>query len=184
MRFSVVSSTVAVAAAAVLLTPVAGHPTTGLDAVRVKGATATGTLQRSVSFTVALAPRDKAGLAAAARRGAGLTPAAVQPAVARATATVDAVRSWASGAGLSVDSVSANRTLVRLSGPAAAAGKAFGTTLQTFKAPDGSTFYAPAAAAKLPASLSGSTTAVLGLSNLGRVGFSPQASSVNFPASY
>src|ERR1700748_2335139 len=98
MRFSVVSSTVAVAAAAVLLTPVAAHATTGLDAIRVKGATATGTLQRSVAVTVALAPRDKAGLAAAARKGAGLTPAAFNARFAPATATVDAVRSWASGA--------------------------------------------------------------------------------------
>ena len=184
MRFTVVSSTVAVAAAAVLFTPVAAHATTGLDAVRVKGATATGTLQRSVSFTVALAPRDKAGLAAAARKGSGLTPAAFNAQFAPSTATVDAVRSWASASGLSVDSVSANRTLVGLSGSSAAVGKAFGTTLQTFKAPDGSTFFAPASAARLPATLAGSTTAVLGLSDLGRVGFSPQASSVNFPASY
>src|SRR5690242_2743990 len=164
MRFSVVSSTVAVTAAAVLLTPVAARAATGLDPIRVKGATATGTLQRSVSVTVALAPRDKAGLAAAARRGGGLTPAAFNAQYAPSSATVDAVRSWASSSGLSVDSVSANRTLVRVSGAAAAVGKAFGTTLQTFKAPDGSTFYAPSVAAKLPPALAGNTTAVLGLS--------------------
>src|SRR3954464_776596 len=77
MRLTVVSSTVAATAAAVLLTPVAALATTGLDAVRVKGATATGALQRgSVPVTVALAPRDKAGLKAAAAQGRGLTPAA------------------------------------------------------------------------------------------------------------
>src|SRR5204863_239628 len=82
-------------------------------------------------------------------------PAAFNAQFAPSTATVDAVRSWAGASGLSVESVSANRTLVRLSGSAAAVGKAFGTTLQTFQAPDGSTFYAPSVAAKLPAAFSG-----------------------------
>src|SRR4051794_20927443 len=129
MRFSVVSSTVAVAAAAVLLTPVAAHATTGLDAVRVKGATATGTLQRSVSFTVALAPRDRAGLARAAARGGGLTPAAFNAQFAPSTATVDAVRSWASAAGLAVDSLSPNPPFGRVSGPAGAGGEGVGPTV-------------------------------------------------------
>ena len=80
MRFTVVSSAVAVSAAAVLLTPVAAFATTGLDAVRVKGATATGTLQRdSVPVTVALAPRDKAGLQRRPRRGRRAHAGPVQP---------------------------------------------------------------------------------------------------------
>src|ERR1700760_4391865 len=119
MRFSVVSSTVAVTAAAALLAPVAAHAATGLDAVRVKGATDAGALNRSsVPVTIALAPRDKAGLAAAAAKGGGLTPAQFNAKYAPTTATVSAVKAWAKGAGLKVTSVSANRTLVHLSGSA------------------------------------------------------------------
>jgi pseudomonalisin/xanthomonalisin len=138
--------------------------------------------------TIALAPRDKAGLAAAAARGGGLTPAQFNAQFAPATATVDAVRSWAAANSLSVASVSANRTLVRVSGSAANVGKAFGTTLESFKA-GSSTFFAPATEATVPAAFAGQTTAVLGLSNLGRVGFSPPVhraagTGLNFPASY
>jgi subtilase family serine protease len=184
MRLSVVSSTVAVSAAAVLLTPVAAFATTGLDPVRLKGATDTGALQRAnVPVTIALAPRDRAGLAAAAARGGGLTPAQFNERFAPATTTVDAVRSWATASSLDVVSVSANRTLVRVRGSAANVGKAFGTTLESFKS-GSSTFFAPATKARVPAAFSGQTTAVLGLSNLGRVGFSPQAAATNFPASY
>jgi hypothetical protein len=165
------------------LTPVAAFAATGLDPVRLKGATDTGALQRaSVPVTIALAPRDKAGLAAAAARGGGLTPAQFNAQFAPASATVDAVRTWAAASSLDVVSVSANRTLVRVSGSAANVGKAFGTTLESFKS-GSTTFFAPATKARVPAAFSGQTTAVLGLSNLGRVGFSPQAAP-DFPASY
>ena len=183
MRLSVVSSTVAVSAAAVLLTPVAAFAATGLDPVRLKDATDAGALQRaSVPVTIALAPRDKAGLAAAAARGGGLTPAQFNERFAPAAATVDAVRSWAGANSLDVVSVSANRTLVRVSGSAADVGKAFGTTLERFTS-GSRTFFAPLRGATVPAAFSAQTTAVLGLSNLGRVGFSPQAAATNFPAS-
>jgi len=187
MRLSVVSSAVAVSAAAVLLTPVAAFAATGLDPVRLKGATDAGALQRaSVPVTIALAPRDKAGLAAAAARGGGLTPAEFNERFAPAAATVDAVRSWAGANSLNVVSVSANRTLVRVSGSAENVGKAFGTTLERFTSGSGS-FFAPSREATVPAAFSAQTTAVLGLSNLGRVGFSPPRAAsggLNFPASY
>src|ERR1700754_1348975 len=169
MRLSVVSSAVAVSAAAVLLAPVAARGATGLDPVRLSGATASGALNRSVSVTVALAPRSKAGLAKAAAAGRGLTPAQFNRRFAPSKATVKAVRKWAKARTLKVQSVSATRTLVRLRGSAAHVGRAFGTKLERFTASGGS-FYAPASRAKLPAVLKGRTTAVLGLSNLGHVG--------------
>jgi pseudomonalisin len=190
MRFSVVSSTVAVTAAAALLAPVAAHAATGLDAVRVKGATDAGALSRSsVPVTIALAPRDKAGLAAAAAKGGGLTPAEFNSRFAPTTDQIAAVRSWASANSLTVSSVSANRTLVRVTGSAAEVGKAFATTLESFRAPDGSTFFAPKTAATLSGPLAGHTTAVLGLSDLGRTKVDPPAhtaagTGLNFPASY
>src|ERR1700743_532970 len=105
---------------AVLLVPGAAHAATGLDALRLSGASATGTLSSSsVPVTIALAPRDKAGLAAAAAKGKGLTPAQFNSQFAPDTATVNAVKDWASVNGLTVESVSANRTLVRVSGSAA-----------------------------------------------------------------
>jgi pseudomonalisin len=169
MRLSVVLSTVAVTAAVVVQAPAAASAATGLDPVVVKGAIATGALDRAaVPVTIALAPRDKAGLAKAAARGGGLTPARFNARFAPAKSEVKAVRAWARANALKVASVSANRTLVRLTGSSAAVGKAFHTTLTTFKAPDGSTFFAPASRARLSGSLSGHVTSVLGLSNIGR----------------
>src|ERR1700743_2635036 len=115
---------------AVLLVPGAAHAATGLDALRLSGASATGTLSASsVPVTIALAPRDKAGLAKAAAKGSGLTPAQFNARYAPAAATVTSVRTWAKANGLKVSSVSANRTLVHLTGSAAKVSKAFGTTL-------------------------------------------------------
>ena len=181
LRLTIVLPTVAVSAAAVLLTPVASFAATGLDPVRISGATSTGALQRSsVPVTLALAPRDPAGLKQAAARGGGLTPAQFNSRYAPAAADVSAVRDWAAASSLTVESVSANRTLVRVTGTAAAVGQAFGTTLQSFKAKDGSTFFAPAAKARVPAGLH--VTSVLGLSNIGRTAADPP--SVSTPSTY
>jgi pseudomonalisin len=184
MRLRLVPPAAVVAAAAVFATaPNALAATSGLDPIRVSGATDTGALSRSaVPVTIVLAPRDKAGLDQAAKAGSGLTPAQFNSRFAPSTTTVQAVRSWASASGLTVSSVSANRLLVRVSGSAAAVGKAFGTTLHSFRAPSGSTFFAPAGKATVPASFAGQTKAVLGLSNLGRVGFDP--TSVDIPRDY
>jgi subtilase family serine protease len=169
MRLSVV----AVTAFSLLLTPAAARAATGLDPVRLDGAVAAGALHRSaVPVTVALAPRHRAALTQAAARGHGLTPAMFNRRYAPSAATVKAVRRWARARGLKVASVSANRTLVRLTGSAARVGRAFGTTLETYKA-GASTFYAPLRRARLSGALRGRTTAVLGLSNLGRTAVSP-----------
>jgi subtilase family serine protease len=184
MRLRLVPPAAVIAAAAVCATaPSALAATSGLDPVRVSGATDAGALSRSaVPVTIVLTPRDKAGLDRAAAAGGGLTPAQFNARFAPSTATVQAVRDWAAASGLTVASVSANRVLVRVSGSAAAVGKAFGTTLHSFRAPGGSTFFAPAAKATVPAAFAAQTTAVLGLSNLGRVGFDP--TSVDIPRDY
>ena len=111
-----------VAAAAVFATaPNALAATTGLDPVRVSGATDAGALSRSaVPVTIVLAPRDKAGLDRAAKAGGGLTPVQFNTRFAPSATTVQAVRTWAAASGLTVSSVSANRLLVRVSGSAAA----------------------------------------------------------------
>src|SRR5690348_4062262 len=182
MRLRLVPPAAVVAAAAVFATaPNALAATTGLDPIRVSGATDTGALSRSaVPVTIVLAPRDQAGLDRAAKAGGGLTPAQFNSRFAPSTTTVQAVRSWASANGLS-SSVSANRLLVRVSGSASAVGRAFGTRLHSFSA-NGSTFFAPATKATVPAAFAGQTKAVLGLSNLGRVGFDP--TSVDIPRDY
>src|SRR5690348_10109901 len=153
MRLRLVPPAAVVAAAAVFATaPNALAATTGLDPIRVSGATDTGALSRAaVPVTIVLAPRDKAGLDRAAAAGGGLTPAQFNSRFAPSTTTVQAVRSWASANGLTVSSVSSNRVLVRVSGSAAAVGRAFGTALHSFRAPDGSTFFAPARQATVPA---------------------------------
>jgi pseudomonalisin len=174
----------AVAAALLLAAPNA-LAATGLDPIRVSGSTDQGALSRaSVPVTLALAPRDKAGLDRAAARGGGLTPAQFNASYAPSTATVQAVRDWAASSGLTVSSVSANRLLVRVTGSAAAVGKAFGTSLHSFKAPSGSTFFAPATKATVPSSFAGQTTAVLGLSDLGRTQAAPPSASIDIPRDY
>jgi hypothetical protein len=58
MRFTF-ASPAALSAVAVLLVPAAAGAATGLDPLRVSGATATGTLSRAgLPVTIALAPRD------------------------------------------------------------------------------------------------------------------------------
>jgi subtilase family serine protease len=157
-------------AAAVLMAPAVATATSGLDPIRVKGSTPTGALKAAhVPVTLVLAARP--GLKQAAAKGGGLTPAQFNARYAPSKARVKAVRAWAKRRGLKVASVSANRTLVRLTGSAAKVGKAFGTRLKTFKAPNGAAFFAPAHAAKVPARLQ--AISVLGLSNLGRTVVNP-----------
>jgi pseudomonalisin len=183
MRWRLVPPTVA--AVVLVAAPSALAATTGLDAIRVSGSADTGALSRaSVPVTIALAPRDKAGLAQAAARGGGLTPAQFNSQYAPSTATVQAVRDWAAASGLTVSSVSANRLLVGVSGSAANVGQAFGTQLHGFRAPDGSTYFAPATRATLPASFASQTNAVLGLSNLGRTQADPPSTSIDIPRDY
>ncbi len=183
----------------------------GLAPIHVRGATFVGpTRGGTVSFVVALAPRDRSGLdslLAAQRSGhAGpLTPAQYDSRFSPRRATIAAIRRWAGHNGLHLRSVSADRQLVELSGSPAAVARAFGTHLVTYRESNGQTFRTPATSARLPASFSRQTISVVGLSNLGRVSLSglphlgasllpqldlPSAShlaaapSLNYPASY
>src|SRR5262249_20455689 len=114
VRITLVSSAAALTAAAVLLAPAVARAASGLDPVRVKGSKSTGALSRAhVPVTLALAPRDTAGLAKAAAKGGGLTPAQFN---ARYAPSVKAVRAWAKAHSLKVKSVSANHLLVVLDG--------------------------------------------------------------------
>src|SRR4051812_32080005 len=143
----------------------------GLAPLVVQGATAAGSPAASqVNLTLALAPRDAAGLGAlVASPHAPITPAQFNERFAPSAATVDAVSAWARGAGLDVTSVSANRLLVGLSGSPAAVGRAFGVSLVTYRLPDGSTYFTPDRAARLPSAIDAATRSVLGLSSLGRM---------------
>lgn len=132
--------------------------------------------------TVALALRDRSGLAAltseiydpqSAMYDRFLTPSGFEARFSPAARTVAAVSAWARGDGLSVVSVSPNRTLVDLQGTVAAVEHAFGTRIDRFGLPGGGTYLSPVATASLPPSFAPQVAAVLGLSTLGRVGASP-----------
>ena len=169
MRTKALAALATIVATGLAIAPSAGAAPSGLSAVRVKGATGTGALHRAhVPVTLALAARHAAGLRHAATVG-GVTTHGFNRRFAPSRATVASVRTWARAHDLKVASVSPNRLLVRLTGSAPQVGRAFGTSLRTFRS-GGATFFAPARPATLPRALARHTTAVLGLSSLGRVG--------------
>jgi pseudomonalisin len=189
------------AAIAALALPTAASAATsaqprGLAPVLLHGRTDAGALPaRQLHFTLALAPRNRAGLARAARHHSLAARAADWGSeFAPTQATVDAVRSWAKSNGLTVDSVSSNRLLVRLSGSSSDVAGAFGTSLQRYRDASGSSYFTPSSTAKLPSSISSDVAAVVGLSSVGKVSLPPirtpgnsapaAGSSVSYPASY
>ncbi len=150
----------------------------GLQQLRVAGAVDRGTIApRRLDLTLVLPLRDPAGaaaLAAAVHRpgdpayhhflaaGAFATRFGAEP------ASVAAVSEWARRSGLAVTSVSATRTLVRLSGPSPVVEGALGVRLHAHHAP-GLDYVAPDRDARLPDGLAGRVRAVLGLGDLGRL---------------
>jgi pseudomonalisin len=188
-----------VAATAALVVPASASAVTtaqklGLAPILTSGGTDLGTLPaRSLSVTIALAPRNKAGLDQVVAQHQTISAATFNSRYAPATSTVSAVRSWASANGLSVSSVSANRTLVRLSGSSTAFGRALGVTFERYQQSDGSTYYTPKGAAHLPSSFSGQVAGVVGLSSIGRLSLPPKRTTanstaatggINYPADY
>ncbi len=143
----------------------------GVAPLRLRGASDLGALPaRRLTITVALAPRDPRGLAAfVGGRHAPLSARAFSARFGPAGATVRAVTSWARAHGLRVSSVSSNRTLVRLSGSSNTVARALGTRFHTFRAPGGLRYFATTGTARLPRSFARQVSAVLGLSNLGRL---------------
>jgi len=144
----------------------------GLAPLQLRGASDLGALPpRRLTITVALAPRDPRGLAAFVRgRHAPLSARAFGARFGPAPATARAVASWARTHRLRVSSISSNRTLVRLSGSSDEVARALATRFHAFRAPGGIRYFATTGTARLPRSFARQVSAVLGLSNLGRLG--------------
>ncbi len=181
------------AAIGVVLSTCAGAlALSGAGPVLSKGSTALGPAQGEQSIVLTLSPRRSGALQALAGAGTGrLTPAAFMSSYAPTTATVQAISTWAAKNGLKVSSVSADRLLVRVSGPARALGAALGTTFERYTTAAGGDYVATSAAAALPAAIAGKVTAVTGLSSLERAQGSvarPSATelpgAVEYPRSY
>jgi pseudomonalisin len=166
----------------------------GLAPILVSGGTDLGALPaRSLQVTVALSPRNKAALDRLVRTHQTISSASFNSTYAPAQSTVNAVRSWAAARGLSVSSVSANRTLVRLSGSSTAFGRALRITFERYQQPNGSTYFTPKGTATLPSSFRRQVAGVLGLSSIGTTSLLPKrttanstaaAGGVNYPADY
>ena len=120
------------AAIGVVLSTCAGAlALSGAGPVLSKGSTALGPAQGEQSIVLTLSPRRSGALQALAGAGTGrLTPAAFMSSYAPTTATVQAISTWAAKNGLKVSSVSADRLLVRVSGPARALGAGAGHHLR------------------------------------------------------
>ncbi|HTS97167.1 MAG TPA: S53 family peptidase [Streptosporangiaceae bacterium] len=146
------------------------HPAWAVAAKRLSSQ-ASGT----VTAKVYLAPSKTAQLAtdAAAVSDPGSsqyrhfrTAAEVTKEFAPSAAEISAVRSWLTSSGLSVTRVSAAHpagAYIAVRGSLAAAGKAFGVSFATYRAPGGQVARAPESAATAPASVASSVLAVAGL---------------------
>lgn len=174
----------------------------GTGPTLVEGATDLGpAAEQSVELTLVLSLEDRPALdqllSSLYQPGSPdfhhfLSPASFAARFSPPTSTVRAVTSWASAAGLSIESVSPNRTLVRVAGSTDVVDRAFGVQLDRFRTPQGQSFVSTTMPASVPASLAGDLTAVVGLSTLGRVSLAPVlpqtspavASSLSYPTSY
>ncbi len=172
-------------------------PVPGTAPTLVQGATDLGpAADQPLNVTLSLPLRDQAGLTSLI---AGLTdpsspvyhqfltPAQFASQFSPTPGTVNAVTGWASDAGLTVESVSPNRTLVSLSGSLSQLGQAFGVTFHGFRMANGQSYISNSQAATLPAALAGEVSSVVGLSTLGQVAVGPTAAatgSLSFPSSY
>lgn len=116
-----------------------------------------------------------------------LTPASFASQFSPTSDTVNAVTGWASSAGLTVTSVSSNRTLVTVTGSLSQLGHAFGVTFDSYRMANGQTFVSNTQTATVPAALAGDVSSIVGLSTLGKVQLAPTAAptgTVSFPSSY
>ncbi|HEY7630635.1 MAG TPA: S53 family peptidase [Thermoleophilaceae bacterium] len=166
---------------------------TGLAPILVSGGTDQGALPaQTLHVTIALSPRNQSALDRVVRGHQTISGATYNSTYAPAQSTVTAVTSWASANGLSVSSVSPNRTLVQLSGSSTAFGKALGITFERYSSSSGS-YFTPKGTAKLPSSFAGQVAGVLGLSSIGKLSLPPKrtpanstqaAGGINYPADY
>jgi subtilase family serine protease len=146
------------------------HPTWANSSKRVsEQPVTTGT----VNARVYLAGRDQAGLTAYARAvsqpgnaryGHYLSYAQVNARFGPTSAQIAAVRSWLTGAGLTVTSVNDSVDgYVAVTGSVSAAAKAFNVTFGSFRGPDKRTDRAPEQAATAPSSVASAVLTVTGL---------------------
>ncbi|MEO6821581.1 MAG: protease pro-enzyme activation domain-containing protein, partial [Candidatus Nanopelagicales bacterium] len=127
---------------------------------------------QQLSLTVILQGRDQAGAAAlaaavstpgGAQYGQYLSTSQYNQRFAPTATQLNAVRSWLSGAGLTVTEVASNNRLVSVTGTVAQAEAAFGTTLANYRQ-GGSTVRAAQSDISIPADLAGIVGGVSGLS--------------------
>ena len=116
-----------------------------------------------VNARIYLAAVDPAGLEALATAvsnpadahyGEYLTPAEVRARYGPSSAQIAAIESWARSSGLTVTDVDSDMAgYVSVTGSVAAAGRAFGVTFGSFRAPDGQLYRAPEQAASAPSAI-------------------------------
>ncbi|MGH2888019.1 MAG: protease pro-enzyme activation domain-containing protein, partial [Solirubrobacteraceae bacterium] len=149
----------------------------GAAPLRDSAATDIGPYSAShLPITLVLAWRDSSGLSSLlAAPHAPLTPSAFESRFSPSVATVAAVRSWATGNGLAVTSVSANRALVTVAGSSNQVAHALGTQFDRFHSSRDGDFFAATGPAQLPAALAPEVRAILGLSSLPHVSLQPPA---------
>ena len=142
-------------------------------AVSRAGTTAPTVTSGSVNLRVYLASQDASGLASYAQAvsdpssasyGNFLTPDQAQARYGATSAEVSAVKSWLTGAGLTVTGVTNGiGGYVSVTGTLAQASQAFGVGFANYTDPSGQTARAPQAAATVPSSVAGDVLAVSGL---------------------
>jgi len=142
-------------------------------AVSRAGTTAPTVTAGNVNLRVYLASQDASGLASYATAvsdpsnanyGNYLTPDQAQARFGATSAEVSAVKSWLSGAGLTVTGVTNGvGSYVSVTGTLAQASQAFGVGFANYTDPNGQTARAPQAAATVPSSIAGDVLAVSGL---------------------
>lgn len=186
-RLRVVATAVAASALAVgVLTAAAAQPGPGRAAIagtrpawataarQVHAAAAVNSVTSgAITADVYLAGQDSAGLAAFASAvstpgnplyGHYLTARQVQARFGPTAAAVSAVRSWLTGAGLTVTKVSGGiGGYVQVRGTAAALSQAFGVTFGAFRDSSGATARAPEQTATVPAAVAADVAGVNGL---------------------
>jgi subtilase family serine protease len=151
--------------------PITGtHPAWAVPSAR---ASAQAVTSGTVTARVYLAGQNQGGLAAYATAvatpglalyGHYLTPAQVMAAYGPTAGQVSAIRSWLTGAGLTVTKVEDEVAgYVEIDGPVQAAAKAFGVTFGTYRGPDKKADRAPDQTATAPASVARAVLTVSGL---------------------
>jgi subtilase family serine protease len=147
---------------------------------------------RPVQVEAVLALRNQSGLKAFIKReydpadklyGKYLTPTQFSQQFGPTESDVAAVANFLTSSGMTVTKASVIQGLVRATGPASVAEKAFGVRLSSFVAPSGRVFMAQDVAVKLPSDIAPRVTTVLGLYTGGELSkfsrpVSPSASSL------